>query len=383
MKCNVVFLGCTSSYGYAFSATNTKTEFMAMGLCAQGDFCTIINSLVGIPHVNKRTVLHKNDIVDVISYPLKGSQLTSWIYNIADLRNDLKRLYNSDCKNIIVLESPDYHIYRIYCHYAHKFGYKIATIAHEWAPTVKGIHFLRKPFSILYTRTFGFYTDAILPISEYIIEKIKPFRKPYLKIPVLASFDEPVFSKVKGGYFLYCVYAAYKREIIPLIDAFSEFNQKTNDKKRLILVLGGNNEQVKVITDYIDRIGNNGHIEVKRKVAYNELLNLYRSAEALLIPLNPSSMQDRARFSQKIAEYCSSGSPIISCSVGEMAYYFTDRKNAIFCDYSKNGFIDAFEWVSTHPIDAYLIGKQGYELGKREFNYLVYGKKLHRFLNVL
>ena len=69
--------------------------------------------------------------------------------------------------------------------------------------------------------------DGILPISEYIINKIRHFNKPYIKVPVLADFDESDNLEAEQrcaeekSFFLYCVYAAYTRVIYFIIDAYA------------------------------------------------------------------------------------------------------------------------------------------------------------------
>lgn len=379
-KLNVVFLDTTLAYGYRFSATNTKTEFMARGLLESGASVVIINSVVGCSCVNKRTLTNQNGLCNVITYPKKNNQLISWTRNLSDLSHDLQSLYVSNAQNIVVLEAPDFHIYKVYCYYAHKYGYKIVTISHEWLPTVKTAHPLRRPFRYLYTKFFGDYSDGILPISEYIIEKIKHFNKPFLKVPVLAGYDGICKNENKGNYYLYCVYATYTRVIFPLVEAFGEFVLKSGSNSKLLLVLGGEEEKIKAIENYIKDKGYEGVVETRSKIPYTELVDMYRRALGLIIPLDPNSEQDHARFSQKIAEYTSSGSPIISCKVGEVDYYFKDKESIVFSDYSKSGFVDAFTWIADHPKGAAEIGKRGYEVGKRYFNYKLVGKQLYDFL---
>lgn len=379
-KLNIVFLDTALDYGYAFSATNTKTEFMARGLIECGASITILNGLVGSNYVTERTVCRKEGFGDVITYPKNGNQLVSWLKNISNLREDLNSLFVKGNQNIVVLEAPDYHIYKVYCYYARKYGYKIVTISHEWLPTVTTTHPLRRPFRYLYTKTFGNSSDGILPISEYIIERIRHFNKPYLKVPVLAEFDQIVERKNVGGYFLYCVYAAYKRAILPLVDAYVEFARDSKLNNKLILVLGGGDSYVKVIEDFIKEKGYEDFVEIRRKVPYCELVELYRNALGLVIPLDPNSEQDQARFSQKIAEYVSSASPIISCKVGEVEYYFKDKESAVLCDYSKSGFSKAFKWIAEHEEEARLIGKNGFEVGRKYFDYKTVGVQLYDFM---
>ena len=404
MKLNIVFLGCTQAYGHAFSAANTKVEFMVKGLIRQGDICAIHNGIIGYNGISNTERKDVPNIGRVITYPKRGSQIISWISNIPDTIKDLKSILRKDCKNLIVLEMPDFHIFLIYVSLARVLNYKIAVISHEWGPTVKTVHFLRKPSVWLFTKYFGRLVDGILPISEYIIERIRHFNKPFLKVPVLADFESKEFhvkttnsfktdttletslqvdaENAKDKYFLYCVYAAYTRVIFKIIDAFSEF-KRIGGIYGLSLVLAGSKEQIGIVESYIEKVGMSKDIQIFSKIPYTQLLVLYAHASGLIIPLDPDSSQDSARFSQKIAEYLSSGSPIITNNVGEIKYYFEDKKNCILCDYRIDGFCKAFMWIAANPEASEQIGINGYELGRTEFNYLDFGKKIHDFFQNL
>ncbi len=383
MKNNVVFLGTTANYTYQFSATNSKTEFMARGLVEDGSVCSVLNGVIGYSNINGKVCIEKVGIGKVFTYRKYGSQLISWLFNIRNLYLDLKNLRKVDCKNIIVLEFPDYHIYLLYILFAKWLGYKTVTISHEWGPTVKSIHWLRWPSIWIYTKTFGYLTNGILPISEYIVKRISHFNKPYLKLPIMADFSiQSNGVESKEHYFLYCVYAAYQRVITEVIDAYSKYLNQGGDYK-LILVLSGNNKQIGAIKKHVLEMKLNNKIEIKSKVPYIELISLYEKASALVIPLDPSHEQDEARFSQKIAEYLSSKTVVISNNVGEIKYYFKDKKNIVLCSYDTSGFANAFKWVSTHPEESMAIGKEGYELGVEEFNYKTWGVRLNQFFSEL
>lgn len=123
-----------------------------------------------------------------------------------------------------------------------------------------------------------------------------------------------------------------------------------------------------------------GHIDIKSRLPYSELYYEYLTASALLIPLDPDSEQDKARFSQKIAEYLSTGTPVISCKVGEIPYYFEDRKNMIFADYTIEGFADSMLWIQNNEGKARSIGNAGFQTGVKFFDYKLFGNKLHEFL---
>lgn len=385
MKNNVIFLGCTQKYGYQFSAANTKVEFLAKGLTAHGDECLIHNGVIGTPLVGRKESKYLEGIGAVITYRKKGNQLVSWLFNLPELVKDLRLCRKKGRCNCIVLESPDYHIFLIYVLLARLLKYKILVISHEWGPTISSIHPLRKPSTYLFSATFGYFVDGILPISEFIINKIRHFNRPYIKIPVVAEYDivKRSGNSVGGEYFLYCVYAAYKRVILQIIDAYVKYNVNGDSGIKLVLVLSGSEEQIAVIKNHIKEIGCEACIIIKTKVPFKELLELYANALALIVPLDPDNMQDTARFSQKIAEYLSSGRPIISNNVGEIRHYFTDRENIILCDYSVTGFVNAFMWTASHQAEAARIGISGFNLGKREFDYRELGDRLHKFILTL
>lgn len=380
---NIIFLDCTQNFGHQFSATNSKTRYMIKGLRAFGDSCTIINSINGMVGINNVEKIFDDETGEVITYPFKKNIFISWLFNIKDLYYDLKSHRKKGDKNFIILEFPDYHIYILYIILARMLNYKIITISHEWGPTITSTRNIRKPSVWLYTKTFGYMVDGILPISEYIIERIKHFKKPYIKLPVIADFSKVnetsnVQIIEKYSYFLYCVYAGYKRTIIPIIDSYMVYRNNGGNSK-LLLILSGSSSQIHVIEDYVKNIKAEEYIIIKTKVPYPELNLLYSNALALIIPLNPHCEQDKARFSQKIAEYLSSGSPIISNNVGEVKHYFVDKKNIILCDYP-NGFSDAFTWVTKNIQNSKEIGQNGYKLGKLNFDFRIIGENIHEFL---
>lgn len=382
MNNNVVFLDCTSDYTFKFSAANTKMEFMAKGLVENGDVCTIHDGVIGSPFVKTPIRKQVDGVGNVLLYPKKGNQLISWTHNIRILKKDLRDLYKEGCQNIIILSDIDYHIFLLYIAIARNIGYKIVCISHEWGPTVKTTHFLRKPFVYAYSWTFGRFCDGILPISEYIIRKIRHFNKPYLKMPILADFSELSQDTGKGNFFLYCGHAGYKRVILKIIDAFSKFSENGKTFK-LIFVLYGKDIYIDSIKHHIFQKHLEDGISIMQDVPYQDLWNLYKRANGLIIPLDPSVEQDEARFSQKIAEYISSSSPIITNNVGEIRYYFEDKKNAIICTYDAEGFSSAMTWIARNPEKANSIGKNGYLLGEKEFNYRTKGKALSNFLKGL
>lgn len=384
---NVVFLDCTQGYGYNFSAANTKTELLARGLVEQGCSCTIINSVVGHKIASRKEFIQKS-FADVVTFKKHGKQFLSWLFNIVPLYKILRQKKKTN-QDILVLEYPDYHLFLLYILLGRLLGYHIVVISHEWGPTVKTVHPIRKPSVWLYAKTFGYFVDGILPISEYIINKIKHFNKPFIKVPVLADFgvshENPLLKDDDfGQYFLYCVYASYTRVIFKIIDAFLEFKQGADRKEQLILVLSGSDLQVDKVANYIQTKKMSEYVVIKRKLPYEELVDLYAHAMALIVPLDPNSEQDKARFSQKIAEYTSSKTPIITNWVGEIPHYFKKNENIIIApDFSVAGFNSVFKWCIDNQTRLKEIGNNGYLIGKKYFDYETMGKQLKQFFERL
>ena len=374
MRNNVIFLDCTQNYLYQFSAANTKIEYIARGLKEQNDSCIIHNGIKGCRTLREDAIVDVSKVAKVYTYPASKTK------NVFKLYKDLKRCRQENMNNVVVLCSPYIYIYMYYVIISRILGYKLAVISHEWAPTKENQGFLRNLLGNVYVSVFGYFVDGIFPISEYIIEKIRHFNKPSLKVPVLADYSkEPNSDSIRENNFVYCVFAAYKRSIIFIIDAYKIFHDR-NKIMKLTLVLSGSSEQIQIISNYINEKGLSACVQIVTKLSHEQLINLYEKAQGLIVPLDPDNEQDKARFSQKIAEYLSTGTPIISSNVGEIKFYFSNYKNILLCEYTVESYANMLLWICQHQEEAIAIGFNGYELGKVLFNYSRYGRLIHDFL---
>lgn len=378
MQNNVIFLGCTNSYGHSFSACNTKVEFMSRGLSSQGDECYIHNGTNGTHGIKHPVYFKKENVGTVVDYPTKGNWYISPLFNHALLINDLKKWYRPDLCNWIVVEAPYLPYYYLNIRAARKTGYKVAVISHEWLGSFCNSNPIKKWCNHLYSKVFGYSVDAIFPISQYIIEKILKFKKPYLKVPVEADFSYiPDFSN-KELYFLYCVSAEYIRVIDTVLKGFKKFSV-FRDEYKMVLILSGCHSAIDDVYKLLVEQDLSDKVVVKHKIPYDELMNLNKKASGLIVPLNPDFEQDKARFSQKIAEYLASGTVLITNNVGEVGNYFEDKNNAVIVDYSSDGFYDSFKWIASNRDEAVKIGLRGFETGRKYFDYEVCGRQLHDF----
>lgn len=381
---NVVFLESTKSYGYGFSAGSSKVSMMVKGLQAAGATCYIHNGLTGSTCVDKDEVKYV-DGVEVTTYKSfsNGYVYYFWlpIKNMHKLWKYLKSHRDKESKNIMILEVPVYHIFVLYCILGRLLSYRIACIAHEWIPTLhhkgKIDRYYNDP---LYTSTFGYFVHALLPISEYIIDKCKHFKKPYFKLPALAEFPPLQPKEIDDGqFFLYCAQAGYFRIVKFIIDAYRLYHDN-GGHYTLTMVLAGTEPDINKARQYVSSLQLEKFVNIETKLPYEILLSRYRNASALLIPLDPDYEQDSARFPQKIAEYTAASSPIISTDIGEIKSYFSNN-NCIKAEFTEESFSNSLTWVEANPEKSKEVGKEGYALGKEKFNCMKVCKDMLVFFN--
>lgn len=383
---NVIFLECSHSYGYEFSAGNSKVSMMTKGLHAAGVNCFIHNGIAGSTSVRADEVKDVNG-VEVTTYKssTNGYAYYFWlpIKNLPKLWKYLKNHREKKGKNIVVLEIPLFHIFILYTFLCKVLGYRTACISHEWIPTLRHQGFKDKYYNDpLYTRYFGYLVNAILPISEYIIEKCKKFKKPYYKVPALAVFPKELpHADGSETYFLYCAQAGYFRIAKFIVDAFKIYHDNGGNYN-LKMVLAGSNPDIDRVANYVQSNHLESSVQISTKLPYDELIITYQNASSLLIPLDPDYEQDTARFPQKIAEYTSTAAPIIATNIGEIKTYFNEQ-NCILADFSEQSFTDRFTWVEANPEKAKTIGVAGYRLGLEEFDCIKVCKGLADFLTTI
>lgn len=117
-----------------------------------------------------------------------------------------------------------------------------------------------------------------------------------------------------------------------------------------------------------------GYVERRR------LLELYREAAALLVPLF-DDLRSRARFPTKVGEYLASARPVVTTNVGEIERYLRDGQTAFV---APAGDVQAFAaklvTVLDDPATASAIGAAGRRLAEERFQYSRQGPRLCAFL---
>ena len=126
------------------------------------------------------------------------------------------------------------------------------------------------------------------------------------------------------------------------------------------------------------REGADPRVRIAGYVSRAELLALYQSARALLIPLF-DDVRSNARFPTKIGEYLASARPIVTTAVGEIPRYFEDGVNAVVCPPGDSAeYADRIVAILSDPGLAASIGREGRRLAETRFHYSLYSETLHR-----
>ncbi|MGJ5642346.1 glycosyltransferase, partial [Formosa sp. S-31] len=270
--------------------------------------------------------------------------------------------------------------------FAKILGYKIIAIVHEYHIALPGNYF-KKTNSYIFDKTFGYFSTATLPISKFLEDKNKHYNKPQLLLPILYDFSKDnkkgKRNESNNEYFLFCGHARYARLILIIVQGFKQLNFESYNIQ-LKLILHGTPEDIKRVELDIINLGINNRVTIESKLPFSVLNKRYNEALALLVPLDPKNLQDKARFSQKTAEYLSSKRPVITVSVGEITAYFKDKENALVCEsLNSEQIAEKMNWILNNRTQADEIGQKGYITGKKHFDYRKKGEQLHCFLKTL
>lgn len=373
-----VLVMCSRGYGQTYSAVNTKSEYVAVGLRDAGCVVRILDSVRGW-HNTSCEINTNSEGIEYVSFP--KVLFCNTYSNIKIYKQILLKYHQREGINHIIIGMEYMPIFIMLAKCAKSCGYSVSTLSHEWhigmrtKGIVKSIH---KYWQDLF---FGRYVDAIFPISHYLQAKCKRFGKPMMLLPILGRYDVLLSENVENR-FTYCADAGYLLRNKLILDAFKILHTK-HQNVSLSLVLFGTKEDMNDVRCTIEEMNIDPHVTILTQIAQSELERLYASSLGLIIPLNPKYQPDVARFSQKIAEYVASGRPIITSNVGEIPYYFTNKESAIIVDYTPSSYAHGMELLINNPILATEVGRNGYKIGRSNFNYIDYGIRLKNFISAI
>ncbi|HEY5369703.1 MAG TPA: glycosyltransferase [Hanamia sp.] len=297
----------------------------------------------------------------------------------------LKKLSQNNKIDFAILSTENFYLVTYYCFLSKLLNFKTVLNYVEYNSGIKKEPFriLKKINDLLFDKYSVKMVDSILPISEFLINRIESVVSgaKYLKVSGLTDFDKYnniLISLEEKKYFLFCGSAYYKEIILFIIDCFSKLNNKLTS---LYLVINGSEQNILEVKKYINESVKKRKIKMFSNLSDKELFTYYKNATALLIPLRPT-FQDIARFPHKIGEYLGSGNPVISTNYGEVKYYFKDMEDMLLAEsYNIDLFAEKMKFVIDNPLAAREIGVKGREKAMQLFDYRFAAKEIDLFLN--
>lgn len=374
-----IIMGFTEGYPDNYSANNTKASFMSKGFNYLNHKTTILDNFIGSK--NTRIMVNSQSVEGINYYKLpRLNRITDIFRNIYLFNKILRKEYCNNESNILILGLPYYPVFPVLCLLARIQGYKVFALFHEWDLEQNFKNKFLKLEAYIRMNTFGYFLNGVLPISEFLVDKSKKFSKPILKLPILADFTDKTIIYNNNNFFTYCGHAEYLIRNQELLKGFSKIINVNKDFF-LNLILIGKTDHFKILESLWEKFKIKDNIIVYNQISQEELFNIYSNSLGLIIPLNPKSIRDIARFSQKIAEYLSTKRPIITNNVGEINYYFENNVNAIIVDYSSEGFYFGMKYLIDNRNVSSVIGENGFILGSEKFNVVENCKKLDFFFD--
>ena len=259
------------------------------------------------------------------------------------------------------------------------------TILHyvEFRSKVLSRNWLYRINDLLFDRFAVFLCDKIIPISTTLNSYILTLKHTASTLIIPPICDFKYFDSIKPEitqkrYFVFCASIFYEDVFLFIIESFLKLGNL--EEINLHLVINGEltNETVKQLIE-----SNNERIFVFSNLEYTKLIAKYKGSLAQLIPLR-NSLQDSARFPQKICEFLASHRPIVTTGFGEVNHYFIDNLNAIVAkDYKINSYSKKMEWVLYHPDKLQTIADNSYVFGCNHFDIQSYASKIENFLTAL
>ncbi len=223
--------------------------------------------------------------------------------------------------------------------------------------------------------------DGAICISHFLEDKAKEYNNTVktIIVPPICDFNdfiniEPYQADKK--YILFCGSVGFE----DTIDLINKSYQKSSisNSHDLYFVLSGSDTKISSV-----KSKSNINTKFYKNLEYNELISLFKGASALLIPLR-NTIQDIARFPNKICEYVASKGLVITTQNGEMPYYFIDKENGLLAkNFDVDSYKNTLDWLNENINDIDKIKEKSYNVGINNFNIRSYEDKIKEFLNSL
>lgn len=247
--------------------------------------------------------------------------------------------------------------------------------------------FFRKIYINLYIKHLFKVFDGLIVISDslydYFVDKINKKARQII-VPIITNTNNFKHTPNNSGEIVYTgALNQFKDGIMDLLQGYTIFTQKNPGKK---LVLMGDLNVSPNRDDVIAFINKNkmqDNIEITGYVDRPVMIERMTNA-AVLALAKPNNQQSEHCFPTKIAEYLSTGKPVLTTSTGSIPQYLTDRKNSFLTepndpDHLAQTLSDIFADYGK----AEVVGQNGRKLAQNEFDYTAQVDRIISFFDEL
>lgn len=387
---DIVIVAKGRGISYSFDATNTKCYYIAKILQSYGLEVTILSGLYledvpcaknigrhkGVKYFMPSIYLRSNSRIIHFFRKLERIQrVLSFLIYLKLRRNKIHYIFDDNSTPLpflVILKWLNI--------------VELIFNIEEW-PLSHNIPIISKIYSQGFACLSILSSSKIICVSTYLVDQVSKINKRsnVFKLPCLSQFDSCDNIKVESGNcgsftrFLYCGHVGYEDVILNIINAFIKtYNVYTVPTLELVLILHGDDGRLKKISGVASRAG--CPIFIKTFLTDVELQGEYQNASVLLAPLR-ITLQDMARYPQKIAEYSSISKPIITTRWGDNQNYFEDGVSAIFVnEFSIDELSEKMKYAVDFKHFLPSIAENGNEVGRIYFDYQRYVNSFGQFI---
>jgi len=236
--------------------------------------------------------------------------------------------------------------------------------------------------SKLFFKNINKYCDGIIVISNRLFDKCISSSFPVIKIyNSVNQFERNIYINSKPGnfYFFYSGTFGEKDGVIDLIKAFNIVYQIKNNIKLQLVGKGSG----LYYNECMNQIKKNKNINYLGYLSENKMFDILAKSNVLCITRTNSEFANNG-FPFKIAEYLSSGIPVLSTSASDIPYLLNDKKDVYLAE---PGNVESIANKMIYIIDNYkeaiTVGKQGKIFCENKFSINYIGEQLYQFLKKL
>lgn len=196
------------------------------------------------------------------------------------------------------------------------------------------------------------------------------------------TVDESRFENVKKfsnteSYIAYCGTLSNNKDGVDLlIKSFSIVHSVCPNIKLFIIGAAVEQDELNSNMLLINKMGLKDSVVLTGVVSASDMPQLLKNATILVLN-RPDNVQSKNGFATKLGEYLLSENPVVVTSVGDIPLFLTDGISAYLAPPGNSElFAEKIIYVLNHIEEALHVGRNGAEVARKEFSYLVVTKKI-------